>query len=173
MSKHKKMNKILSSAGIVLFAIIITGTAAGSIVLEGGIINVSYAQVLQRSPSTGSEVTTPGQNPVCDPSDSNVNTRESHVCGIPKTPSATGAAAAESPSPISPGANPMCDPTDTSINTTESHVCGIPKTPSATGAAAAEPTTTESPNSITPAPPSGTPEAPIPGLFPIATNSTQ
>ena len=129
MSKHKKMNKILSSAGIVLFAIIITAAAAASMVLENGIINVSYAQVLQRSPSTGSEVTTPGQNPVCDPTDRNVNTRESHVCGIPKTPSATGAAA--------------------------------------------EPTTTESPSSIIPAPPSGTPEAPIPGLFPIVTNSTQ
>src|SRR6188472_2253750 len=128
MSKHKKMNKVINSVGMVLFAIIITGTAAASMVLESGIINVSHAQVLQRSPSTGSGVTTPEANPTCDPTDSNVNTRESHVCGIPKTPSATGAAA-ESPSSISPGANPMCDPTDTSINTTESHVCGIPKTP--------------------------------------------
>src|SRR6188472_2968299 len=104
MPKHKKMNKILSSAGIVLFATIITGTAA-SMVLESGIINVSHAQVLQRSPSTGSEVTTPGQNPMCDPTDRNVNTTESHVCGIPKTPSATGAAeptTTESPSSISP-----------------------------------------------------------------------
>ena len=169
MSKHKKMNKILSSAGIVLFAIIITAAAAASMILESGIINVSYAQLLQRSPSTGSEITTPGQNPVCDPTDRHVNTRESHVCGIPKTPSATGAVAAESPSSISPGANPMCDPTDTSINTTESHVCGIPKTPSATGT-----TTTESPSSISPtspgstssqpSPPSGTQESPIPGL---------
>jgi hypothetical protein len=173
------MNKILSSAGIVLFAIIITGTAAASMALESGIINVSYAQLLQRSPSTGSEVTIPGQNPVCDPTDRHVNTRESHVCGIPKTPSATGAAAAESPSSISPGANPMCDPTDTSINTTESHVCGIPKTPSATAAAAAEPTTTESPNSISPTspgsmtPPSGSPLESIPGLLPITTNNTQ
>ena len=64
MYKHKKMSKILSSAGIVLFAIIITGAAAASMVLESGIINVSHAQVLQRSPSTGSEVTTPGANPV-------------------------------------------------------------------------------------------------------------
>src|SRR6188472_4279804 len=105
MPKHKKMNKILSSAGIVLFATIITGTAA-SMVLESGIINVSHAQVLRRSPSTGSEVTTPGQNPMCDPTDRHVNTTESHVCGIPKTPSATGAAAGttttESPSSISP-----------------------------------------------------------------------
>ena len=64
MYEHKKMNKILSSAGIVLFAIIITEAAAASMVLESGIINVSHAQVLQRSPSTGSEVTTPGANPV-------------------------------------------------------------------------------------------------------------
>jgi hypothetical protein len=101
------MNKILSSAGIVLFAIIITGTAAASMALESGIINVSYAQLLQRSPSTGSEVTIPGQNPVCDPTDTSINTTESHVCGIPKTPSATAAAAAEpttteSPNSISP-----------------------------------------------------------------------
>src|SRR4026208_1304314 len=101
MSKHKKMNKVINSVGMVLFAIIITGTAAASMVLESGIINVSHAQVLQRSPSTGSGVTTPEANPTCDPTDSNVNTRESHVCGIPKTPSATGAAA-ESPSSISP-----------------------------------------------------------------------
>jgi hypothetical protein len=170
MYEHKKMSKILSSAGIVLFAIIIIGTAAGSIVLEGGIINVSHAQVLQRSPSTGSEVTTPEANPTCDLTDRHVNTRMSiHVCGIPKTPSAT--AAAESPNSLTPGANPICDPTDTSINTTESHVCGIPKTPSATGATT-EPITTESPSSIT-SPPSGTSEAPIPGLFPISSNNTQ
>jgi hypothetical protein len=128
MYEHKKMSKILSSAGIVLFAIIIIGTAAGSIVLEGGIINVSHAQVLQRSPSTGSEVTTPEANPTCDLTDRHVNTRESHVCGIPKTPSATGATT--------------------------------------------EPITTESPSSIT-SPPSGTSEAPIPGLFPISSNNTQ
>jgi hypothetical protein len=93
MYTNKKMNLTISSIGIVLFAIIITAAAAAaSIVLETGIINVSYAQVLQRSPSTGSEVTTPGANPTCDPTDRHVNTRESHVCGIPKTPSATGAA---------------------------------------------------------------------------------
>jgi hypothetical protein len=170
MYANKKMNVIISSIGIVLFAIIIITAVAASIVLESGIINVSYAQILQRSPSTGSEVTTPGANPMCDPTDRHVNTRESHVCGIPKTPSATGAAA-ESPNSISSGANPMCDPTDTSINTTESHVCGIPKTPSATGAA--ESTTTEQPGSVSPSssgsttpqpPPSGTQESPIPGL---------
>ena len=59
------MSKILSSAGIVLFAIIIIITeAAASMVLESGIINVSHAQVLQHLPSTGSEVTTPEANPV-------------------------------------------------------------------------------------------------------------
>jgi hypothetical protein len=174
MYVNKKMNVIISCAGIVLFAIIIIiiTALAASIVSKSGIINVSYAQILQRSPSTGSEVTTPGANPMCDPTDRHVNTRESHVCGIPKTPSATGAAA-ESPNSISPGANPMCDPTDTSINTTESHVCGIPKTPSATGAA--ESTTTEQPGSVSPSSPSSTPtspppppsgmqESPIPGL---------
>ena len=63
MSKHKKINRVINSAGIVLFAIIIT-EAAASMVLESGIINVSHAQVLQHSPSTGSEVTTPEANPV-------------------------------------------------------------------------------------------------------------
>ena len=83
------MNAIISCVGNVLFAIIIiiTAVAPPSIVLESGIINVSYAQILQRSPSTGSEVTTPGANPMCDPTDTSINTTESHVCGIPKTPS--------------------------------------------------------------------------------------
>ena len=48
MYKHKKMNAV----------------AAASIVLESGIINVTYAQVLQRLPPTGPEATTPGANPV-------------------------------------------------------------------------------------------------------------
>ena len=65
--------------------------------------NVSHAQVLQRILSTGSEVTTPGVNPMCDPNDRHVNTRESHVCGLPKTPSATAEpTTTESPSFISP-----------------------------------------------------------------------
>ena len=66
MYEHKKINRVINSAGIVLFAIIIiiTEAAAASMVLESGIINVSHAQVLQRSPSTGSEVTTPEANPV-------------------------------------------------------------------------------------------------------------
>jgi hypothetical protein len=66
MCKHKKMNRIIGSIGIVLlFTIIITTTtAAFSIVLESGIINVSHAQTFQRLPSTGLEVTTPGANPV-------------------------------------------------------------------------------------------------------------
>src|SRR5437763_10366655 len=108
MPKHKKVNKILSSIGIVLFVIIIIGAAAASMVLESGIMNVSHAQLLQRLPSIGSKVTTPGQNPMCDPNNlklRHVNTTESHVCGIPKTPSATGAAGTtttESPSSISP-----------------------------------------------------------------------
>jgi hypothetical protein len=68
----------------MVFAITIT-TAADSILLESGIINLSYAQVFQRVPS-GSE-TTPGANLMCDPTDRHVNTRESRVCGVPKTSS--------------------------------------------------------------------------------------
>jgi hypothetical protein len=67
MYKNKKMNRIIGSIGIVLlFTIIITTTtAAVSIVLESGIINVSHAQTFQRLPSTGPEITaTPGANPV-------------------------------------------------------------------------------------------------------------
>ena len=68
MYRHKKMNRIIGSIGIVLlFTIIITTTttAAVRIILESGIINVSHAQTFQRLPSTGLEVTTtPGANPV-------------------------------------------------------------------------------------------------------------
>jgi hypothetical protein len=68
MYRHKKMNRIIGSIGMVLlFTIIITTTttAAVSIVLESGIINVSHVQTFQRLPSTGLEVTTtPGANPV-------------------------------------------------------------------------------------------------------------
>ena len=65
MSKHKKMNRVINPVGMVLFAIIIIGTAAASTVLESGIINASHAQTFQPLPSTGLEVTTtPGANPV-------------------------------------------------------------------------------------------------------------
>jgi hypothetical protein len=109
MYATKKMNGIINSVGMVLFAIIITTTAAASIVLESGIINLSYAQVLQRLPPTGSEVTTPGANPICDPNDRHVNTRESHVCGVPKTPSAiaAGPVTIESPSSITPSGSSL------------------------------------------------------------------
>jgi len=59
--------------------------------LEIGIINVSHAQV------------TPGQNPMCDPSDTHVNTTESKICGVPKTPSAPAPPTTTEPTrPISP-----------------------------------------------------------------------
>jgi hypothetical protein len=132
MYVNKKMNITISSIGIVLFATIITAAAA-SIVLESGIINVSYAQVFQHSPSTGSEVTTPaGANPTCDPTDRHVNTRESHVCGIPKTPSATGAAA-ESTTTEQPGSVSPSSPSSTTTSpppppsgTQESPIPGLP-----------------------------------------------
>jgi hypothetical protein len=129
MYANKKMNVILSSIGIVLFAIIIITAVAASIVLESGIINVSYAQILQRSPSTGSEVTTPGANPMCDPTDRHVNTRESHVCGIPKTPSATGAAEStttEQPGSVSPSSSGSTTPQPPLSGTQESPIPGLP-----------------------------------------------
>jgi hypothetical protein len=131
MYANKKINVIISCVGIVLFAIIIITAVAASIVLESGIINVSYAQILQRSPSTGSEVTTPGANPMCDPTDTSINTTESHVCGIPKTPSATGAAEStttEQPgsvSPSSPSSTPTSPPPPPS-GTQESPIPGLP-----------------------------------------------
>ena len=57
MYKLKKMNRVINSVGMVLFAFIIIGTAAA---ITGA---VSHAQVLQRLPSTP-EITTPGANPV-------------------------------------------------------------------------------------------------------------
>jgi hypothetical protein len=134
MYANKKRNVIISCVGIVLFAIIITAAAAASIVLESGIINVSYAQVLQRLPSTGSKVTTPGANPMCDPTDRNVNTTESHVCGIPKTPSATGATP-ESTTTEPPGSVSPSSPGSTTIfpqppsGTQESPIPGLPGLP--------------------------------------------
>jgi hypothetical protein len=122
MYANKKMNVIISCAGIVLFAIIITALSA-SIVLESGIINVSYAQVLQRLPSTGSEVTTPGANPMCDPTDRNVNTTESHVCGIPKTPAATGAAESTT---TEPSGSTTTSPPPPPSGTQESPIPGLP-----------------------------------------------
>jgi len=47
MYKHKKINGIIGSVGVVLFAIIITAAAAtASTILESGIINVRRAQVI-------------------------------------------------------------------------------------------------------------------------------
>ena len=84
------MTTIIRSVGMS-FTIIVLVTAA-TVALEIGIINVSHAQV------------TPSQNPMCDPTDRFINTTESHVCGIPKTPSATGAepTTTEPPSSITP-----------------------------------------------------------------------
>jgi hypothetical protein len=60
-------------------AIFIT-TLAASVILEIGIVNWSYAQV----------VTAP--NSMCEPNDKHVNATESRECGIPKTPSLSSAA---------------------------------------------------------------------------------
>jgi hypothetical protein len=91
----ENMSAIISCLRII-FAIIIITTATSTI-LEIGIINMSYAQV------------TPNQNPLCDPSDTHVNTTESRVCGVPKTPSATTAASITTglPSSISPSEPPL------------------------------------------------------------------
>jgi hypothetical protein len=62
-----------SSSSLLAIAVVVVSTSA---VLEIGIINVSYAQV------------TPSQNPMCDPTDKFINTTESKVCGLPKTPMA-------------------------------------------------------------------------------------
>ena len=104
--------------------------AKSSIRLCRRTVNVSYAQVLQRLPSTGSKVTTPGANPICDPTDRNVNTTESHVCGISKTPSATGATpesttteAPGSVSPSSPGSTTILPPPPS--ETQESPIPGL------------------------------------------------
>jgi hypothetical protein len=71
-------------------------------------------QVLQRLPSAGSEVTASGANPMCNATDRNVNTTESHVCGIPKTPSATGATP-ESTTTEPPGSMSPSSPGSTTI----------------------------------------------------------
>jgi hypothetical protein len=72
---NKSTIRMASSSS--LFAIVVVVVAASSAVLEIGIINLSHAQVM-----------TPGQNPMCDPTDKIINTTESKVCGVPKTPMA-------------------------------------------------------------------------------------
>jgi len=70
------------------------GTVGGS--TTGG------AQVL----TTGGAQVTPGENPMCDATDKNINATESRVCGVPKTPSTTTttptSTTTEPPSSISP-----------------------------------------------------------------------
>ncbi|MGC2428292.1 MAG: hypothetical protein WA421_14730 [Nitrososphaeraceae archaeon] len=72
---------------------IVAVLTAATAVLEIGIMNVSHAQV-----------PTPSQNPMCDPTDRSINTTESHVCGVPKTPLTTPAqpTTTEPPSSITP-----------------------------------------------------------------------
>jgi hypothetical protein len=57
-------------------------------------------------PTTGgTQVSTTDSAQVCDPTDKNINASESHVCGVPKTPSATTTSTStttEQPSSISP-----------------------------------------------------------------------
>jgi hypothetical protein len=67
----------------VVISLVIVGVIV-SATLEIELINVSYAQV------------TPGQNPMCDPSDTHINGTESRICGVPKTPSSSSLAAVNS-----------------------------------------------------------------------------
>jgi hypothetical protein len=55
--------------------------------------------------TTRSAQVTPVGNPMCDPTDKNINASESRVCGVPKTPSAATTSTStttEQPSTISP-----------------------------------------------------------------------
>ena len=73
---------IRSAAGMTfpIVVILVIAALAVSAILEIGLINTSYAQV------------TPGQNPMCDPSDMHINGTESRACGVPKTPSSLSSA---------------------------------------------------------------------------------
>jgi hypothetical protein len=104
-------NTIISSLRIVLAIIITTAVSA---VLEIGIINVSHAQV------------TPGQNPMCDPSDAFVNSTESKICGLPKTPLAPASpATTEPPKPISPSSPGTITPPSETTPTQQGPVPGL------------------------------------------------
>jgi hypothetical protein len=55
--------------------------------------------------TTGGAQVTPGENPMCDATDKNINATESRVCGVPKTPLTTTtptSTTTEPPSSISP-----------------------------------------------------------------------
>ena len=85
------MNTIIVSVRMAIA--IIVAAAAAIVVLEIGIINVTQAQV------------SPGQNPMCDPNDTFVNSTESKICGVPKTPSTPEppTTTTEPPNPSLPG----------------------------------------------------------------------
>jgi hypothetical protein len=98
------MNAIIRSIGMVLslFAIVVVVVVASSAVLGIGIINTAQAQEEEQTPSsalpslplptspstTTSNTISPGQNPMCDPTDKFINTTESKICGVPKSPMA-------------------------------------------------------------------------------------
>jgi hypothetical protein len=93
-----------------LFAIVVVVVVASSAVMEIGIMNVSHAQIA-----------TQGQNPMCDPSDKFINTTESKICGVPKTPmTPLGPTTAESPSSPKPITPPSENPAQ------EAPIAGLP-----------------------------------------------
>jgi hypothetical protein len=69
-----------------------------------GSVGDSTTSGTQVSTTRSAQVTTE-ENPMCDPTDKNINATESRVCGVPKTPSATTtptSTTTEPPSSISP-----------------------------------------------------------------------
>jgi hypothetical protein len=114
------MNTIIKStirmaSSSSLFAIVVVVVVITSSVVSGiGIINMAQAQEEEQTPSsalpslplpaspsaTPSNTISPGQNPMCDPTDKIINTTESKVCGVPKTPMApAGSTTTTTPTP--------------------------------------------------------------------------
>lgn len=98
----------------ISFSAVVLVVVAASTVLEIGIINVSQAQVTPSPTSplpTNTTVSPALKAKICDPNNPKlafVNTTESHICGIPKTPLAI-TVNSTTPTPSSP--NPITPPT--------------------------------------------------------------
>ena len=84
----------------------IISVLATVIVFSVGTLNIALGQGLIQQPPSSSTLT-PAQRAMCDPNNPNlkfVNTTESHICGLPKSPSPNSTATAQFPTPTTPSA---------------------------------------------------------------------
>jgi len=86
----------------------IISVLAMSIVFSVSSLNIALGQGLIKQPPSSSTLT-PAQRAMCDPNNPKlafVNTTESHICGLPKSPSPNSTATAQLPTPTTPSGPP-------------------------------------------------------------------